>query len=115
MSLLEFEYSVKVDGKLLEINAGSVIEKYEWYQNGMKIKGDQYLVFEGIHQEQDNGTYKCNMTLNNGQIIESESFDLIVYKCNYHFLTSSIFKIPFSINTSKPKYYKYSANEFKFN
>jgi hypothetical protein len=66
----------------LEINASSVIERYEWYQNGVKIEEEgKYLVFYGIDQQQDSGIYKCNMTLNNGRIIESESFNLTVYKC----------------------------------
>jgi hypothetical protein len=56
---LECGYSVKVDGKLLEINAGAVIEKYEWYQNGVKIREGKYFEFEGINQQQDSGTYKC--------------------------------------------------------
>jgi len=116
VSRLECGYSVMVDGKLLEINASSVIEKYEWYQNGVKKKEEgQYLVFKGINQEQDNGTYNCSIILKNGQIIESEPFNLTVYKCNYNFLASSLFNLLFSLNTSKPKYYKYSANQFKLN
>ena len=101
-------YSVMVDGKLLEINASSVIERYEWYQNGVKNEEEgQYLVFKGINQEQDNGTYNCSIILKNGQIIKSEPFNLTVYKCNYNFLASSLFNPLFSLNTSKPKYYKY--------
>ncbi len=116
MSRLECGYSVMVDGKLLEINAGSVIEKYEWYQNGVKKEEEgQYLFFKGINQEQDNGTYNCSIILKNGQIIKSEPFNLTVYKCNYNFLASSFFNLLFSLNTSKPKYYKYSANRFKLN
>ncbi len=82
MSRLECGYSVKVDGKLLEINASSVIQNYNWYQNGVKKEDEgQYLFFEGINQEQDIGTYKCSIILKNGQINESESFNLTVYKC----------------------------------
>ena len=82
MSRLECEYSVKVDGKLLEINPSSVIQNYNWYQNGVKKEDEgQYLFFEGINQEQDIGTYKCSIILKNGQINESESFNLTVYKC----------------------------------
>jgi len=82
VSRLECEYSVKVDGKLLEINASSVIQNYNWYQNGVKKEDEgQYLVFKGINHEQDNGTYNCIIILKNGQIIESESFNLTVYKC----------------------------------
>ncbi len=113
MSRLDCGYSVKMDGKLLEINASSVIEKYEWYQNGLKKEEEEkYFLFYGIDQQQHSGIYKCNMTLKNGQIIESESFNLIVYKCNYNFLASFLFNPLFSRNTSKPKYYKYSTNRF---
>jgi hypothetical protein len=105
-----------VDGKLLEINASSVIERYEWYQNGVKKEGEgQYLFFEGINQEQDNGIYKCSIILKNGQIIESESFNLTVYKCNYQLRASLLFNPLSSINTSKYKYNKYSTNQFKLN
>ena len=78
---MECGYSVKVDGKILE-NANSVIEKYEWYRNGLKIEEEgKYLLFYGIDQQQHSGIYKCNIILKNGQIIESESFNLTVYKC----------------------------------
>ncbi len=81
MTRLECEYSIKVDGKLLEINASSVIQNYNWYQNGVKIIPRKYLEFYGIDQQQDSGTYKCSIILKNGQIIENESFNLTVYKC----------------------------------
>ena len=81
MSRLECEYSVKVDGKLLEINASSVIQNYNWYQNGVKIIPRKYLEFYGIDQQQDSGIYNCSIILKNGQVIGSESFNLTVYKC----------------------------------
>jgi hypothetical protein len=70
-----------MDDQLLEINASPVMEKYEWYQNGVKITGGKYLDFYGIDQQQHSGIYKCSIILNNGQIIESESFNLTVYNC----------------------------------
>ena len=82
-----------MDEKPFPINENTVIEKYEWYQNGEKISGEEtkYLPFYGINQEANNGRYKCNITLKNGQKIESGSFNLIVYKCKYFLLFSVIF------------------------
>jgi hypothetical protein len=94
-SQLECEHSVYVDNIPFQINASLVIEKYEWYKNRVKIEQEKgkYLKFYGINQQKNNGTYKCNIILKNRKIIESESFNLIVYKCNYQLLASCLFPL----------------------
>ena len=53
------------------------------YQNGVKIIPRQYLEFYEIDQQQDSGICKSCIILKNGQRVESESFNLTVYKFKY--------------------------------
>ena len=77
---LKCEYSVEMEYKVLIIN--EEIIRYEWYKGGVQMDGEksQYLFFNQIDQKL-NGTYECRIILKNKQTIQSQQFDLIVYKC----------------------------------
>ena len=77
---LKCEYSVEMEYKVLIIN--EEIIRYEWYKDGVQMDGEksQYLFFNQIDQKL-NGTYECRIILKNKQTIQSQQFDLIVYKC----------------------------------
>ena len=61
--------------KIIEINESIVIDKYEWSRNGLILSNNSKdLIFNGINQQQDSGTYKCKISLKNNQTVESDSF-----------------------------------------
>ena len=77
---LKCEYSVEMEERVLQIN--EQIIRYEWYKDGVKMDGEEnkYLLFNEIYQ-QLNGMYECRVIVKNKQTIQSQQFDLIVFKC----------------------------------
>ena len=77
---LSCNYSVEMEDQVLQIN--EKIIQYEWHKDGVQMNGEesQYLFFNEIDQ-QLNGMYECRIIVKNKQTIQSQKFDLIVYKC----------------------------------
>ena len=89
-ALLTCNYSAKWENRMIDIN--EQILKYEWYRDGVRIIGEEnkYLSFDGISQEL-NGTYECRIIVKDKQTIESQTYDLIVYKCKIFLFKSKAF------------------------
>ena len=77
---LSCNYSVEMEDKVLQINEQMI--QYEWYKNEIKMDGEtnKVLQFEEIDQKL-NGTYECRIIVKKKQLIRSQQFYLIVYKC----------------------------------
>jgi hypothetical protein len=70
---------VKIDDKIIiRLNESVLIEKYEWFRNGVKKSDGQYLLLNGMNQQQDSGIYRCQIILKNTQVILGDSFNLTV-------------------------------------
>jgi hypothetical protein len=68
---------VKLDDKIIiRLNESVAIEKYEWFRNGVKKSEGQFLLLNGINQQQDSGIYRCQIILKNTQVILGDFFNL---------------------------------------
>jgi hypothetical protein len=68
---------MKLDDKIIiRLNESVAIEKYEWFRNGVKKSEGQFLLLNGINQQQDGGIYRCQIILKNTQVILGDSFNL---------------------------------------
>ena len=68
-------YSARRNNQTIDINESIVIDKYEWDRNGSILSNNgKDLILNGINQQQNSGTYKCKISLKNGQTAESDSF-----------------------------------------
>ena len=95
---LNCDYSIKSEYEHIKINETSVIDYYEWYFNGTfgLTTVESTLQLNEIKQE-ESGTYMCKIVLKNRQTIESESFPLNAYRCNFFQLQYLILLIKYSI------------------
>jgi hypothetical protein len=77
------EYNATLNQNVILLNDSVVIDKYEWFKDGSIFSNGSKLTIDKLDQNNHNGSYICQITLKNNQMIGSSPFPIIVYKCKY--------------------------------